>query len=71
MFRFWHLRTLLDSFLSSDLSIIPQHGKLKAVAVDFEDLWKIRAPVKNAEGFNLSKFDEMIQVSNQSFFHID
>ncbi|GBN22019.1 Protein arginine N-methyltransferase 7 [Araneus ventricosus] len=61
LFRFWHLRTLLDTFLSPEVLVIPQCGKLKAVAVNFEDLWKIRAPVKNAEGFNLSRFDEMIQ----------
>ncbi|GIY94694.1 protein arginine N-methyltransferase 7 [Caerostris extrusa] len=61
LMRFWHLRTLLAPFLAPDASVLPQQGRLKAVAVDFEDLWKIRAPVKTAEGFNLSKFDEMIQ----------
>ncbi|GFY67684.1 protein arginine N-methyltransferase 7 [Trichonephila inaurata madagascariensis] len=61
LMRFWHLRTLLAPYLASNVSVIPENGKLKGIAVDFEDLWKIRAPVKNAEGFNLSKFDEMIQ----------
>ncbi|GFU76827.1 protein arginine N-methyltransferase 7 [Trichonephila clavipes] len=61
LMHFWHLRTLLAPYLASNVLVIPENGKLKGIAVDFEDLWKIRAPVKNAEGFNLSKFDEMIQ----------
>lgn len=59
---FAYIRRLLDPFLAPDVSVVPQLGKLRAVAVDFDDLWKIRAPVKGAEGFNLSKFDEMVQV---------
>lgn len=61
---FSYIRRLLKPFLAPDAMIAPQKGKLRAVAVDFEDLWKIRAPVKEAEGFDLSKFDDMVQVSN-------
>lgn len=59
---FAYIRRLLNPFLAPEVSVVPQIGKLKAVAVDFDDLWKIRAPVKSAEGFDLSKFDEMVQV---------
>lgn len=58
---FWHIRTVLNPILSPDVTVMPQKGTLKAVVVDFDHLWKIRAPVKNAEGFNLFAFDEMIQ----------
>lgn len=60
--RFWHLRTLLEPFLDPEVVVVPQIGTLKAIGVEFDDLWKIRAPVVNAEGFDLAKFDEMIQV---------
>lgn len=59
---FWHLTNVLKSSFAPNVTIIPQYGILKAVAVHFDDLWKIRAPVISAEGFNLSKFDEMVQV---------
>ncbi len=31
--------------------------------VEFKDLWKIRAPVGVVEGFDLSFFDDLVQVS--------
>ncbi|KFM75437.1 Protein arginine N-methyltransferase 7, partial [Stegodyphus mimosarum] len=54
-------RLSLRDILPSDVKVIPQIGRLRAVAVDFEDLWKIRAPVNTVEGFNITKFDQMIQ----------
>ena len=35
---------------------------MRAIGVDFADLWKIRAPVGNCEGFDLGHFDRMIEV---------
>ena len=35
---------------------------LRAIGVEFTDLWKIRAPVGNCEGFDLGHFDRMIEV---------
>ena len=59
---FWHLRHVLSPLLKANTKVIPECGILKAMGVKFDDLWKIRAPVVNAEGFDLSKFDEMVQV---------
>ncbi|XP_054721141.1 protein arginine N-methyltransferase 7-like [Uloborus diversus] len=61
LLTFWHLRKVLNPLLEEDAVVVPEVGKINAVGVEFDDLWRIRAPVKNAEGFNLSKFDEMIQ----------
>ena len=57
---FWYARTALSEHLSTDATISPRRGLLKAVAVQFKDLWKIRAPVGDCEGFNIEKFDELI-----------
>lgn len=35
---------------------------MKAIAVDFKDLWKIRHPINNCEGFQLNSFDTLIEV---------
>ena len=35
---------------------------MKAIAVDFKDLWKIRHPIVNCEGFTLNSFDSLIEV---------
>lgn len=58
---FWYLRSSLTPLLSSSVKVVPQKATILAMAVDFRDLWKIRAPVGNAEGFNLSAFDKMVQ----------
>ncbi|CAG0887593.1 unnamed protein product [Cyprideis torosa] len=65
----WHHLMFLMSlpdFLkkSKDLLIFPGRATIRAVAVDFQDLWKIRAPVRHVEGFNLSAFDELIERSS-------
>ncbi len=35
---------------------------MKAIAVEFKDLWKIRSPVGMCEGFKLQTFDKLIEV---------
>ena len=61
--QFWYARTQLAPYLSDTVTITPQSATLYAVAVEFKDLWKIRAPVGNCEGFDLTSFDELILVS--------
>ena len=41
---------------------------MKAIAVDFNDLWKIRAPVGHCEGFDLHTFDKLIEVGGSTWF---
>uniref|UniRef100_A0A224Z6D1 Protein arginine N-methyltransferase n=1 Tax=Rhipicephalus zambeziensis TaxID=60191 RepID=A0A224Z6D1_9ACAR len=61
--KFWFRKHSLQHLMCapSELVTIPQGFCLKAVGVDFRDLWKIKAPVHDVEGFNLSSFDNLIQ----------
>lgn len=40
----------------------PQSIRIVAVAMSFNDLHKIKIPLGSVEGFNLTSFDELIQV---------
>lgn len=60
---FWYCRTALASCLSRDAVILPHSAKLHMVAVEFENLWRIRAPCGTCEGFDVTAMDEMIQRS--------
>lgn len=60
--HFWYGLCEIQRYLSPNVIIVPGKAYIKAIAVEFKDLWKIRAPVKNAEGFDLTEFDKMIQV---------
>lgn len=60
---FWHCRTALAPRLCPDAVILPHTAKLHMVAVEFENLWRIRAPCGTCEGFDVSAMDEMIQRS--------
>ncbi|XP_043563162.1 protein arginine N-methyltransferase 7 [Chiloscyllium plagiosum] len=60
---FWYARTYLAKVLSSELTVLPQSAILLVMAVEFENLWRIRAPCGVCEGFNVSLMDEMIQNS--------
>ncbi|XP_002735081.2 protein arginine N-methyltransferase 7-like [Saccoglossus kowalevskii] len=60
---FWYARTKLDPYLTPDCQITPRLGLLRAIVVEFEHLWKIRAPIGELEGFDVSPFDELIQKS--------
>lgn len=60
---FWYCRTALASRLSPEAVILPHSAKLHMVAVEFENLWRIRAPCGTCEGFDVAAMDEMIQRS--------
>ena len=60
--HFWYARTALAHRLNEKAYVIPQSATMRAIAVDFEHLWKIRAPVGNCEGFDISHFDDVINV---------
>ncbi|XP_078400210.1 protein arginine N-methyltransferase 7 isoform X1 [Cetorhinus maximus] len=60
---FWYARTYLAKLLRNEFTVLPQSAKLLAMAVEFENLWRIRAPCGVCEGFNVSLMDEMIQNS--------
>lgn len=60
---FWYCRTALASLLSPNAIILPRSAKLHMVVVEFENLWRIRAPCGTCEGFDVTAMDEMIQRS--------
>ncbi|XP_012224136.1 protein arginine N-methyltransferase 7-like [Linepithema humile] len=58
--RFW----FLASRYPSSIPRTPIAATIKALVVEFKDLQKIRAPLGVCEGFNLSSFDKLVQVSS-------
>ena len=60
---FLHQRKQLSPFLSESVTVTPTGASLYAIPVEYKDLWKIRAPVRNCEGFDLEHFDKIILVS--------
>uniref|UniRef100_A0A1A7X107 Protein arginine N-methyltransferase n=2 Tax=Iconisemion striatum TaxID=60296 RepID=A0A1A7X107_9TELE len=60
---FWYCRTALAGLLRPDAAILPGAASLHMVAVEFQDLWRIRAPCGTCEGFDVTPMDEMVQRS--------
>ncbi|MEQ2239690.1 Protein arginine N-methyltransferase 7, partial [Ilyodon furcidens] len=60
---FWYCRTALAGLLRPDATILPCSASLHVVAVEFQDLWRIRAACGTCEGFDVSPMDEMVQRS--------
>uniref|UniRef100_A0A669CAC7 Protein arginine N-methyltransferase n=1 Tax=Oreochromis niloticus TaxID=8128 RepID=A0A669CAC7_ORENI len=60
---FWYCRTALAGLLRPNASILPRAASLHMVAVEFQDLWRIRAPCGTCEGFDVTPMDEMVQRS--------
>ena len=58
--RFWfekQQRNLIN------VKSVPCTAELLALPVEFDNLWKIRAPLKICEGFNMEIFDELVKVT--------
>uniref|UniRef100_A0A1A9WE86 Protein arginine N-methyltransferase n=1 Tax=Glossina brevipalpis TaxID=37001 RepID=A0A1A9WE86_9MUSC len=62
-FYFGFLLTKISKNLSESVQISPFAASIYAVPVEFLDLHKIKAPVKECEGFDLSLFDAMVEES--------
>ena len=58
--QFWYIRSTLSQ---RDVTVCPLRARLMAVPVQFDDLHKIRSPLGNVEGLDLSIYDNMIEVS--------
>lgn len=43
-------------------NIFPKEVTIKIQTVEFDDLWKIRAPLTEVEGFEIVPFNEIVQV---------
>ncbi|XP_034541631.1 protein arginine N-methyltransferase 7 [Notolabrus celidotus] len=60
---FWYCRTALAGLLQPNATVLPRSASLHMMAVEFTDLWRIRAPCGTCEGFDVSPMDEMVQRS--------
>ena len=60
---FWYALNSLRPQLSPNVKVLPANMTIKAMGVEFKDLHKIRAPVGICEGFDVSEFDKLIEVS--------
>lgn len=58
-FHFWYLA----SKYPENITRTPKRAIIKAVAMEFKDLQKIRAPLEICEGFNMTIFDKLVQVN--------
>ncbi|XP_040592553.1 protein arginine N-methyltransferase 7 [Mesocricetus auratus] len=60
---FWYVRTSVDQHLEPGAVVMPQAASLHAMIVEFRDLWRIRSPCGDCEGFDVGIMDDMIQHS--------
>ncbi|XP_040298832.1 protein arginine N-methyltransferase 7 isoform X3 [Herpailurus yagouaroundi] len=58
---FWYVRTAVDQHLGPGAVVMPQTASLHTVVVEFRDLWRIRSPCGDCEGFDVHIMDDMIQ----------
>ncbi|XP_075833230.1 protein arginine N-methyltransferase 7 [Microtus pennsylvanicus] len=60
---FWYVRTSVDQYLEPGAVVMPQAASLHAMVVEFRDLWRIRSPCGDCEGFDVHIMDDMIKHS--------
>ena len=66
--HFWYAAKRIINFFTPNITILPTVMIICAMAMQFTDLWKIRAPVGICEGFDLQDFDNITQVGLQYCF---
>jgi protein arginine N-methyltransferase 7 len=58
---FWYVRTAVDQHLGPGAVVMPLAASLHAMIVEFRDLWRIRSPCGDCEGFDVHIMDDMIK----------
>ncbi|XP_075393667.1 protein arginine N-methyltransferase 7 isoform X2 [Tenrec ecaudatus] len=58
---FWYVRAAMDQHLAPGAVVMPQGASLHAMVVEFRDLWRIRSPCGDCEGFDVHIMDDMIK----------
>ncbi|XP_004371702.1 protein arginine N-methyltransferase 7 isoform X1 [Trichechus manatus latirostris] len=58
---FWYVRTAVDQHLVPSAIVMPQAASLHAMVVEFRDLWRIRSPCGDCEGFDVHIMDDMVK----------
>ncbi|XP_064394524.1 protein arginine N-methyltransferase 7-like isoform X2 [Halichondria panicea] len=59
--HYWYSLCNLRKFMKPECAVVPGVIVLKAIAVKFENMYKLREPVGTVEGFNISEFDKAEQ----------
>ncbi|CAG2116496.1 unnamed protein product, partial [Medioppia subpectinata] len=61
--RLWSLlNEIPPNVLTNDVILMPNKAVIKAIPIEFDDLWKINADVGcDVEGFDLSAYDQLIR----------
>lgn len=62
---YWYALTDLKEKLGNGHKRLIKSVKIKAIAVKFDDLMKLRWPVYDCEGFNLDVFGDLIEVNTR------
>lgn len=63
--HFWYLA----SKYSQKICRSPRSATIKGLAMEFKDLHKIRAPLNICEGFDMTTFDDLVQVNFLNKFY--
>ena len=56
----------LSSQIRGNAEVLPSFMTIYGVAVEYSDLWKIRADVGNCEGFDIKHFDDLIEATSDN-----
>ncbi len=59
---FWYIANRLFSNDEGQPKLMPFKAEIWAMPVFYKDLWKIRAPLHEVEGFKMKPFDDIIMV---------
>ena len=59
---FWYAASELSNQIMEKATVLPCSMTIYGVAVEYSNLWKIRADVGICEGFDIGIFDDLIQV---------
>jgi len=60
--HFWYQKDEFSSVLIENCETMPLSAIVRGVVVEFADLWKICAPLRNVQGFTMTPFDKLIKV---------
>lgn len=60
---FWYLRNNCRHLLADGVISVPAAMTIWGLPVQFRDLWKIRAPLHQCNGFKMDIFDNMIETA--------
>eukprot|EP00794_Sanderia_malayensis_P014000 gene14000-15458_t len=62
-FTFWYRISDVLTTIHPKPKILPAKAVLKIAAVEFKELWKVRSPVRQVEGFAMHDFDATIKLA--------